>query len=106
MNRIYVAGPLTSGDVANNVKKAIDVGDKLTKLGWFPFIPHLSFYWQIQHPHGYEFWMKQDFHWLEQCDALFRIKGVSPGSDREVEYAKSLGKKIYYSLEEVEKCSV
>jgi hypothetical protein len=100
---IYVAGPLTTGDIATNIKKAIDVADKLAKLGHHPFLPHVTFFWQMVHPHDYEFWMQQDFGWLEKCQALFRIKGPSHGSDREVERAKSLNMQIFYDIGEVPK---
>lgn len=38
---------------------------------------------------------------LERCDAVLRLPGESPGADREVHYAISLGKPVYYGLEEL-----
>jgi hypothetical protein len=41
-------------------------------------------------------------HWLELCDAVYRIEGASPGADREVRRAVEVGMPVYYSLEELE----
>lgn len=99
--RIYIAGPYTQGDVAQNVKTAISEGDYLARFGHVVFIPHLTHFWHMVHAHEYEFWMNQDLAWLEVCDAVLRLPGESQGADREVEAAKAAGKPIYYSVFEV-----
>lgn len=38
---------------------------------------------------------------LKKCDAVLRIPGESKGADQDVEIAKQLGLKVYYSLDEV-----
>ena len=38
---------------------------------------------------------------LTKCDAVLRIEGASKGADQDVEVAKKLGLKIYYSLSEI-----
>ena len=38
---------------------------------------------------------------LTKCDAILRIKGDSKGADQDVELAKKLGLKIYFSLDEI-----
>lgn len=99
--RIYVAGPYTNGDVAQNVKKAITIGDALFNMGHKPYIPHLTHFWHILYEHTWKEWMELDEAFLPLCDSLFRIEGKSIGADGEVALALSLDMPIYYSLEEV-----
>ena len=89
--RIYVAGPYTTGDVAMNVRKALDIVNYIADRGLVPFWPHHSHFWHLIHPHPYEFWMELDFAWLPLCHAMVRIGGESSGADREVQYAYELG---------------
>lgn len=99
--KIYIAGPYTKGDVGQNVRTAIMDGDYVSRLGHFPFIPHLTHFWHLVLPHEYQFWLDQDIEWLKICDAVLRLDGESAGADKEVELAKSLGKPIYYSVFEI-----
>lgn len=101
MLKIYVACPLTKGDMTINVRNGILAGDELAKRGHVPFIPALTHFWHMLCPHEYEFWLEQDFEWVRVCDALFRVPGESKGADREVDLANSLGKPVYYRLDEV-----
>jgi hypothetical protein len=94
--KIYVAGQYSQGNLMENIRKAVETGDWLMQLGHTPFIPHLTGFWDMLKPHEYETWMQYDFEWLKSCDAVFRMPGYSPGADREVELAKSLGMTIYY----------
>ena len=51
MQTIYVAGPYTATTpkgVEDNVTLAIDTGIELMKLGWYPFIPHLTHYIELR----------------------------------------------------------
>jgi hypothetical protein len=48
--RIYVAGPISKGDVLVNVKRGIDAGTTLLAAGFAPMIPHLSYYADPQVP--------------------------------------------------------
>jgi len=97
--RVYIAGPYSTGDVAQNVRNAILAADRLTKIGYVPFIPHLSHFWHLICPHNWGFWIEQDIHWLEACDCLLRLPGKSIGADREVERAYQLGMSVYASIE-------
>jgi len=101
--RIYIAGPYTKGDVAVNVHKAIEAGDKLAELGHIPFIPHLTHFWHLVSPKPYEFWLKIDMSFLEHwAEALLRLPGESNGADWEVETAKMRGIPVYYSISDLE----
>ncbi|MBI5933275.1 MAG: DUF1937 family protein [Chloroflexi bacterium] len=96
--KIYIAGPYTKGDVAQNVKRAISDGDYVARLGHVPFIPHLTHFWHMHHPHEYQFWIEQDLEWLKACDAILRLPGESAGADHEVEVAQQMGMTVYYSV--------
>jgi hypothetical protein len=81
---VYVAGPYTSGDVAVNVRNAIEAGDKLFQAGLLPHIPHLTHFWHLIFPHDTEFWYQYDLHWLKIADVLLRLPGESSGADNEL----------------------
>jgi hypothetical protein len=72
------------------------------KLGFVPFVPHLSALWDIvdgeSSPITYDDWLKYDFAWIDCCDALLRMPGESRGADMEVEYARSKGIPVSYSI--------
>lgn len=98
--RIYVAGPLTSGDWYQNVRWAIDTANEITALtGHQCFVPHLSLTWELIHHHDYEWWMKWCLAWVEACDGLFRQPGKSAGADREVEHARGLGIPVFETFD-------
>lgn len=90
IKHIYIAGPLTTGSVTVNVNLAVQCADRLRRNGFYPYVPHLSLYWDAICPGAsYEEWMDLDFHWLLRCDALLRLPGHSAGADREVAYANA-----------------
>ena len=111
--KIYIAGPISNGGKIRDskmqelfVEDAIQAGIALLVMGHAPFIPHLNFYfeqkiksWGFKLTH--EDYLKWDFEWVKQSDALLRLPGTSNGSDQEVQLAKELGIPVYYSLEEV-----
>lgn len=96
---VYLAGPY-SGDEEHNTKVAIALADMASNYGFIPFIPHLFHFWNEQHPHDYEFWMRMDEMWISKCDALLYYE-MSPGADRDVAVASRLGKPIFNSLAEL-----
>lgn len=98
MKRVYVAGPYTKGDVAVNVRKAIEAADLLLAFGYAPFLPHLTHFWHLVCPRPYEHWIKLDAAWVEVCDALYRLPGESEGADDEVEQARNLEIPVFYSF--------
>mgnify|MGYP003395547670 FL=1 len=95
IKRIFVSGPYTSGDVAVNVKNAIDAASKLMDAGYAVYLPHLSHFWHLVSPRPYQDWLKLDLEWLKLCDAIVRLDGQSPGADGEVNFAKENGKPVY-----------
>lgn len=94
---VYVAGPITKGDPFENVRLAVQVGERLRKLGIVPIIPHLSAFWAMIAPGAsYEDWMTLDLALISRCDAVLRLPGESSGADREVAHALDLGKPVYF----------
>jgi hypothetical protein len=98
--KVYVAGPYTKGDVAENVREAIRAGEIILMQGDYPFIPHLTHFWHLLYPHSWNYWMDYDKTWLKQCDAVVRLPGESVGADIEVTEAMKLGLKIYVGIED------
>jgi nucleoside 2-deoxyribosyltransferase len=86
--RIYIAGPISTGDQFANTSIAMRVWSSLYKAGFCPYCPHWS---AIQHIHNPELshreWVEYDFNWLSLCDAVLRMPGESKGADMEVQYA-------------------
>lgn len=99
--RIYIAAPYTNGDVAQNVRKVMEVANKLMDMGHIPFIPHLTHFQHLYFPRPYEDWIKLDNEFLPFCEAVIRLEGESKGADAEVKLAKNLGIKIYYNISEI-----
>lgn len=101
--RVYVAGPITLGDVDQNVERAIHVGKLLLDAGYAPFIPHLSHFaeplstWTADLM-CYEKWLDLDRSFIAVCDALVRLPGESRGADREVAWAVELGIPVFHTL--------
>ena len=95
MPKVYIAGPYTKPDPKENTLNAIIVAEKVARLGFIPFIPHLTYYWEQEFHHEYNFWLEQDIEWLKCCDIVIRIPGESLGADKEIVLAKQLKKKVY-----------
>ena len=100
---VYISAPYTKGDVAINVKRVIDVADKLLELGYIPFVPHLTHFWHIISPKPYKVWVEIDEAFIPFCSKMLRLDGESNGADNEVELAKKLGIPVYYSIKELER---
>jgi len=96
--KIYVAGPLTKGDYARNVRNAYKAAEDLAEHGFAPYVPHSTHLWDLIFPHTYEFWMSLDFEFLAVCDALLRLPGESLGADREVERAHDLNIPVFNDI--------
>ena len=101
MRRIYIAGPYTHGDVAVNVRNALDAASRLLDAGFAPYVPHLMHFLHMIHPHLYEDWIALDLEWLAVCDGLVRLYGTSPGADREVAEARRLGIPVFANVNAV-----
>jgi len=54
-------------------------------------------------PRSYESWLAYCMVHIPFCHAVLVLPGESSGKDREIAIAKSLGKPIFYSVEELYK---
>ena len=99
--RIYVAGPYTKGDTVRNVRDALHAAEILLGMGHVPYVPHLTAFWHFVFPHAVDFWYAYDLHWLEVCDALYRLPGESVGADNEIARAHELGLPVYERIQDV-----
>jgi len=101
MNKIYVAGPYTLGDIGINVKNSLDAANELMDAGFCPFVPLLSHFWHIVHPRPYADWINYDIEWLYACDAVLRLPGASSGADNEAKLAELHDIPVFYSIEDL-----
>ncbi len=99
--KVYVAGPMRIGDQARNIRNGIDAAQNLLELGFAPYLPHLTYFWDLIWPNELKEWLKLDFRFLSACDLLLRLPGASEGADREVDYARQLGIPVCHSPSEV-----
>lgn len=97
MKIIYIAGPYTNGDVAMNVKRAMDEASYLIKAGYAVIVPHLFHFQHMLHPEPYETWTAIDMELLKHAYAMIRIPGESKGADAEEEFARKDGIPVYVS---------
>ena len=102
-SRIYVAGPITLGDMNDNVAMGVAAGKTLLDHGYAPFIPHLSHFVEphatwTNTPARYEQWLALDRSFIAVCDALLRLPGESRGADREVAWAVEIGIPVFHTL--------
>lgn len=106
--KIYIAGPLSADTpelMEFNMETAVGAGIALMHKGHTPFIPHLSLYIdrlavRLGTPLAYEDYMRIDFEWLRECDALLFLRS-SPGADREYMLAVEYGKRIFRSVADI-----
>jgi len=96
---VYVAGPMSRGNLLEHVRNAIQAGDQIIRAGGIPYLPQVQILWEIASPKAYEHWMELDFAWIERVDCLIRLPGESPGADREVEHARKIGKPVFFGVD-------
>lgn len=96
--RVYVAGPMTIGDITLHIRNAILAANQLRNAGHAPYVPHLNHFWHLLCPRSYEDWLDLDNQFLPTCEVLIRLPGKSLGAEREIALAKSLGIPVYFSV--------
>ena len=111
---IYLAGPISKGDLAHNIDQATAAFYTLAAAGLAPWCPHWSVYasqtmsfsdgsvWQKAEITGrmsHEEWLQSDLPWVARADAVLRLPGESTGADREVAHAESRGIPVFYDIE-------
>lgn len=115
--RIYIAGPISKGDLAANINQATDAFIELAQQGFAPLCPHWSAYSKPVYQIGSDVyclatrsgndrlshadWMGIDLPWVAVADAVLRLPGESTGADREVEEATRRGIPVFTSLDDL-----
>lgn len=110
---VYVAGPISRGDLRANVRQACEAGVRLMKAGVAVHVPHLTCYMgQVYDglgavpevlPRGtvIEDWYGMSLVEVRRCDALLRLPGESRGSDLEEAEMRRFGRPVFHSVEDV-----
>ena len=120
--KVYIAGPITRGDLPTNVNQATTAFVALALAGFAPFCPHWSVYSKpcrlipvfIQEQRvecigtangndvmSHSDWMGIDLEWVAVSDAVLRLPGESTGAAMEVAHATELGIPVFHSIVEV-----
>lgn len=101
---VYIAGPYSANPQVCTVE-AFRFADELEDQ--FPHIvcivPHEAHYRHLVTPRPYEEWIRRGLAKLARCDALYRMPGVSPGADREVDFAVDHGIPVLLGRDEFDK---
>ncbi len=118
---VYIAGPISSGDLVANVNQATAAFDKLARSGVVaPWCPHWSVYAKpairtvddivycratvagTNEPHiPHADWLAIDLAWIAHADAVLRLPGASKGADIECAFARSRVIPVFDSVDEV-----
>lgn len=116
--RVYIAGPISKGDLAGNIQRASDAFEALALAGLAPFCPHWSCFSgkvQVSETGGSVYavagaqpnklthadWLAVDLAWVGCADAVLRLPGESTGADLETAEAKRAGIRVFDSLAEL-----
>ena len=120
--RVYIAGPISKGDLAANIRQGTEAFRKLAKAGYAPWCPHWSCFSHAPSPmdflngrqavavigtaqggidlsHGDR--CAVDLAWVAVADAVLRLPGESTGADMEVAEAMRRDIPVFRTVEEV-----
>lgn len=116
MKRVYIAGPISRGDLAQNINRASMVFERLALAGLNPFCPHWSCFsgparWchfgdglRVESVAGaqpnaltHADWLRVDLAWVAVADAVLRLPGESVGADQECAFAAMSGIPVFTS---------
>lgn len=115
--RVYIAGPISKGDLAHNIQQASNAFEALALAGFAPFCPHWSaFSGEVRLTPGgsvyavagatpsrltHSDWLAVGLEWVAASDAVLRLPGESKGADMETAHAEALGIPVLHSVDEV-----
>jgi hypothetical protein len=104
-NVIYISGKLSAGNIRENTSIARKAAVKLWELGYTVICPHLNTIdFHVDCDIDYTDYIEGDLVIIDRCDAILMLPGwqESRGALVEHYYAKEKGKKIFFSIEELE----
>jgi hypothetical protein len=115
--RVYIAGPISRGDLAHNITQATRAFVELARAGLAPWCPHWAAFsggvrltpsgtpYAEAAVHGcgldHADWLRVDLAWMAGADAVLRLPGESEGADREVAEARRLGVPVFGNVLQV-----
>ena len=117
MIRVYIAGPISKGNLWRNIDQAERAFAALQQAGIAPFLPHLSAFYGMDwlarsreacnmpstgnigrpSPLSHAQWLAIDFAWLAVSHAVLRLPGESVGADAEVAEARRLMIPVFFN---------
>lgn len=107
---IYVCGPYSANKedtIEENIEYANDIGIRLAKKGYIPFIPHTMMRnWEDIGKESKNYKVKREVistichNWLYKCDSMLFFS-QSSGADQERVQAEQLNIKIYNKIEDI-----
>lgn len=108
MKKVYVAGAISAPTLEKglkNLREGIACGATLLKMGFCPFVPHLTAQFNLVQEEliPVETHYQYDLEWLEVCDCMLVLPGYenSVGVAREICFAKAKRIPVFYSIVEL-----
>ena len=98
--RVYIAGPITTGDQQVNYIRAKHFCALLLSYGFAVYCVH-TMNVGIEEVISYDQWMENDLTWVGVSDVVFRMPGDSPGADDEVVHAYHEDIAVVYTISEL-----
>jgi hypothetical protein len=115
---VYIAGPISKGDLAGNINRANEAFRTLAKAGFAPLCPQWScfsggaqqtatggsvfaFATATGNGMSHAEWLAVDLEFVRRADAVLRIPGESTGADMETAEAQRLGIPVFNSVDEI-----
>jgi hypothetical protein len=101
--RVYISGPMSLGERAENVRRGIEAGDFFVDRGVAALVPHYSAHHQARPCEPgtgtYERVVASDQGWVEAADAVLLLPGESRGAERECDHARRVGVPVFTDRE-------
>lgn len=116
--RVYIAGPISNGDLLANIRQADEAFGQLLRAGYAPLCPHWSCFYGSSRtgydertvvavgnplPGGttHDDWVSVDLAWVAASDVVLRLPGESKGADLEVATATRLDIPVVRRIEDI-----
>jgi hypothetical protein len=97
--KVFISSPYTLGDASLNIRKQMEISNKLMDLGFFPYTPLNIHFQNMVFPRPHKDWLNLERAWLLSSDVVLRTGGESKGSDELVNLAISHGIPVFYDLD-------
>lgn len=96
--RVYLAGPMSSGDRFENITGAIRVARKMVQDGLAPYVPQFDAYMFPGEDITWNGFLEWDMEWVAVSEAVYRLAGESKGADLECLKASERGIPVFYQF--------